>query len=166
MLKLVLHPNEALNKCLPEFDFTLNAEEIASQLVELMIKENGRGISANQAGLDYRVLAIKTEIHPATAPIVMFNPIVLNVSEEVALDYEGCLSFPGLFFKVKRPVGVQVRYLDYAQKECIIILEGIDARAFLHELDHLNGICFIDRISKMKLNIAMKKQRKINGRTK
>ena len=74
---------------------------------------------------------------------------------------EGCLSFPGLYFKVKRPSVVSVQYLDIEQKECIIKLEGLHARVFLHEYDHLQGITFDQRISKLRLEMAKKKQEKL-----
>ena len=77
-----------------------------------------------------------------------------------------CLSFPNLWLKVPRHNKITAMYLDNTGKQCIIELEGIDARCFQHELDHLNGVCFTDGISKLKLDIALRKQRKLNGRAK
>ena len=79
---------------------------------------------------------------------------------------EGCLSFPNLWLAVKRPASINAKYLDRTGKECTIELKGIDARCFLHELDHLDGVCFTDKVSKLKLAMAIKKQRKHNGRAK
>ena len=170
MLTLVKHPNEILDKYVPEFDFDnspVPAPLLELQMLELMVSENGIGLAANQIGLDARVFTMKTQLlEDVIAPFAVFNPEVISVSEEMEADYEGCLSFPNLFFKVNRPKAIVVKFLDRHKKECIIELSGIDARCFLHELDHLNGICFIDRVSKLKLDLAIKKQRKRNGRTK
>jgi peptide deformylase len=77
---------------------------------------------------------------------------------------EGCLSHPDLFLTVKRPRGIVAKYLDINAKECTIELYDIDARCFLHEYDHLNGIEFTDRVSKLKLDRAKKKRQKLNKR--
>jgi peptide deformylase len=170
MLELVTHPNDILDKCLPDFDFNdliVDPALLEAEMIELMIRENGRGISANQVGIEARVFVIapsSTEGHHI--PFALFNPTIVAISEDMESDYEGCLSFPNLFFKVNRPKSVVAEYFDKHNNKCIIELTGIDARCFLHELDHLNGICFIDRVSKLKLDLAIKKQRKRNGRTK
>ena len=99
-------------------------------------------------------------------PII--NPVIEKISEETDLRYEGCLSHPNLFLKVQRPVKLVTRFLDADAKECIIVLNNYDARVFLHEYDHLQGIEFTDRVSKLKLEMAKKKKTKrekryING---
>lgn len=170
MLKLVKHPNEILNRCLPDFDFAspiIDPSDLEVQMVQLMAYENGRGLAANQVGLEARVFVIKTEhLAEVTEPFAVFNPVVKSVSNDTSLDYEGCLSFPNLLFTVNRPNAIIAEFVDRDNNQRIIELSGIDARCFLHEMDHLNGICFTDRISKMKLDLAIKKQRKRNGRTK
>jgi peptide deformylase len=95
----------------------------------------------------------------------MFNPKVISASEELFESEEGCLSFPDLWIPVKRPIKIEAGYVDKLGKDCIITLTGIDARCFLHELDHLDGICFIEKVSPLKLAMARKKQqkRKYNG---
>jgi peptide deformylase len=168
-MKLITSPDNFLQKTLPDFDFDnpiVDPSNLEEEMIVLMAEENGIGLSANQVGIDARVFVMFPrnipEIH---TPFALFNPRVLDVSLELEDDEEGCLSFPGLFFKVKRPKSIVVEFLDRARKSYILRLEGIDARCFLHELDHLNGICFTDRISKLKLDLALKKQRKKNGRT-
>jgi peptide deformylase len=94
-----------------------------------------------------------------------FNPTILNAHGDQSGE-EGCLSFPNLFLTVNRYKKITAMYLDNAGKRCIIELEDIDARCFQHELDHLDGVCFTDGISKLKLDRALAKQRKLNGRTK
>jgi peptide deformylase len=90
----------------------------------------------------------------------MINPVIESVTINMENMPEGCLSFPGLILSVKRPRGIIVKYLDIDSKECIIELYDLDARCFLHEYDHLQGIEFIDRVSKLKLDFAKKKMRK------
>ena len=95
-------------------------------------------------------------------------PVIQKISEETDSKYEGCLSYPNLILNVKRPIKLVTQFLDADAKECIIVLEGYDARVFLHEYDHLQGIEFTDRVSKLKLGMAMKKKikrekRYING---
>ena len=170
-MKLITYPNDILKKTLPEFDFEnpiIDPKDLEEQMVILMDKENGIGLSANQVGVESRVFVMKTQhLKDVYTPFALFNPKIIAVDPEEELDEEGCLSFPGLFFKVKRSSHVVAEFFDRNGNQCIIRFDGIDARCFLHELDHLNGICFTDKISKTKLNLAIKKQRKLlNGRTK
>ena len=170
MLKLIHHPNDILKKVMPEFDFEnpiMDPLEIEEQMIKIMAENNGRGLAANQVGLEARVFVMITEnLKDVFTPFALFNPKIVAVSSEEDLDDEGCLSFPNLFFKVKRPSNIVVEFFDRNNNKCIIRLDDIDARCFLHELDHLNGVCFTDKISKLKLEMALKKQRKYNGRTK
>lgn len=170
MLKLVQYPNDVLKKVMPEFDFDnpiMDPFELEEQMVQIMLENNGRGLAANQVGLEARVFVMHTSnLKDVFTPFALFNPKIVAASTEENSDDEGCLSFPNLFFKVKRSSNLVVEFFDRSNNKCIIRLDDIDARCFLHELDHLNGICFTDKISKLKLEIALKKQRKYNGRTK
>ncbi len=170
MLKLVKHPDEILNKQLPNFDFSnpiMNPYELEEQMVRLMLESNGIGLAANQVGIEARVFVMQTSnIEEVYTPFALFNPRILEVSQEENLDEEGCLSFPDLWIKVKRPTYVLAEFFDRDNNKRIIEFKGIDARCFLHELDHLDGVCFIEKVSKLKLDLAIKKQRKINGRAK
>ena len=94
-------------------------------------------------------------------PFAVINPVILEVSDSTVLGPEGCLSYPGLVLNVKRPTKLVVQFLDIDAKECILELSDIDARCFLHEYDHLHGINFTDRVSKLKLDMAKKKQKKL-----
>ena len=171
MLKLITHPNPILDKTLPDFDFQnpiMDPRELEEQMVILMDKSHGIGLAANQVGVEARVFVMKTsKLDGVYTPFALFNPKIIVTDPEVDLGEEGCLSFPGLFFKIKRPSHVVTEFFDRDGNQCIIRFDGIDARCFLHELDHLNGTCFTSKISKTKLNLALKKQRKYkNGRTK
>ena len=159
-MKLIKSPDPILKQIAEDWNFELDqtAEQVESEMIQLMRANNGRGLAANQVGLLKRVFVIQLEGEiSATA---MFNPRVISQSEELVVGEEGCLSFPDLWLEVKRPKTINAVYLDKQGKECTITLTGIDAKCFLHELDHLNGICFTDKISVLKLAMAKKQQQK------
>ena len=156
-MELIKAPNEFLEKQVKPFDFeNMDAEKISKDMIDTMLKYKGIGLASNQVGLDAQIFVMGEE-----NPITVINPIITEVGPERVEMEEGWLSFPGLYFKVKRPAVVSVQYLDTKQKECIIKLEGFHARVFLHEYDHLQGITFDQRVSKLRLEMAKKKQEKL-----
>ena len=159
MMKLVKFPDPILKqKAVPwDFEKDLNAKELEVDMVQLMIESNGIGLAANQVGLLKRVFAIHLKDQ---VPFCMFNPGILVGDNAKVLGKEGCLSFPDLFLRVPRDNKITAMYLDRQGNKRIIELEGIDARCFQHELDHLDGICFTDNISPLKLALAKKKLQK------
>lgn len=159
---LRLEGDPLLTQKLQPYEFDTDASAIEQRMIELMDKHYGLGIAANQVGFDRRVVVIQPKGQEAFA---LFNPEITEGSGEYENE-EGCLSFPGLFIKVKRFENVTVKYVDKLQKECTIKLTGMDAKCIQHEIDHLDGICFITRVSRLKLDLARKRQRKLNGRTK
>ena len=157
-------PDPILYQRLEDYDFNCNmdAHEIERVMIAIMENECGIGISANQVGFDRRVIVIQPK---GQIPFALFNPVIIDRQNE-CLDEEGCLSFPGLFMQIKRSQTVTAKYLDKDAKECTITLSGMDAKCLQHEIDHLDGICFTRHVSKMKLDLARKRQRKLlNGRT-
>lgn len=168
MLELVKSPNLWLDKKVDLFSFNfLNAAEVSKQMQSLMLKEGGIGLSANQVALDAQIFVMKTHLLKNNSILTVINPEILQVSDEIEDMPEGCLSHPGLFLNVKRPKHIVVKFLDIDAQECIIELIDLDARCFLHEYDHLQGIEFTDRVSKLKLDRAIKKRNKkrktVNG---
>ena len=156
-MELIKAPNEFLEKQVAPFNFdTMDADKISKEMIEMMLKYKGVGLASNQVGIDAQIFVMGEE-----NPITVINPMVTEVGTEKIEMEEGCLSFPGLYMKVKRPSVVSVQYLDTKQKECIIKLEGFHARVFLHEYDHLQGITFDQRVSKLRLDMAKKKQQKV-----
>lgn len=143
-----------------EWDFNnspANIKDIESEITRLLEEEGGIGFAANQAGLAYRVFAMKIDDEVR----FYYNPEILLSSEDQQVSMEeGCLSFPELFIKVKRPQYIKVRYQDSDSFWHEEDLDGISARCFQHELDHLDGICFTDRVSKLTLDMAKKKRAK------
>ena len=164
-MKLVLAPNTVLKQRAEDwnFDVDTDAAELEVDMVMTMVTSKGIGLAANQVGILKRVFAIKLTDQ---VPFCMFNPVIIKHETELEDESEGCLSFPNLFLKVKRYSSITAEYFDRQGKKRIIELEGLDARCFQHELDHLDGVCFTDVISPLKLAMAVKKQRKLNGRTK
>lgn len=164
MMNLIQSPDPILQQKTIPWDFNqhINANVIEREMLETMKASNGIGLAANQVGLDRSVFVMRLK---DGREIGFFNPAILYAEGEQTGE-EGCLSFPNLFLTVKRYEKLTAMYLDNTGKRCIIELEGIDARCFQHELDHLNGICFTDGMSKFKLDRALQKQRKLNGRTK
>ena len=164
-MELIKHPNEWLEKKIKPFDWeNLDSEKIEQEMVSIMEDNKGIGLAANQVGLDARVVTILPKnIKGITKSFAIIDPTIEQISLNKIEDVEGCLSFPKLWLKVRRPDKVTVKFLDSKQKECIMDFSGYDARCFLHEYDHLEGITFVSplRVSKLRLDMAIKKQQKI-----
>jgi peptide deformylase len=169
-MKLVKSPDPWLERMVDPFDYdTMDAASIAEEMIATMLQEGGIGLSANQVALNAQIFVMKPHLLEDNSPFAIINPSILEVSSDLELMPEGCLSHPELFLTVKRPKGIVAKYFDINAKECIIELYDLDARCFLHEYDHLQGIEFVDRVSKVKLDLARKKQQKVRkkyGRTK
>ena len=165
-MELIYAPSDWLQKKVQSFDFDkTNAVETAQKMVDIMGNNRGIGLSANQVGLDAQIFVMQPTRHKEIKdPFAVINPVVQKISEETSLEYEGCLSYPNLILKISRPSKLVASFLDADAKECIIELDGYDARCFLHEYDHLQGIDFTDRVSKLKLDMAKKKKEKLEKR--
>ena len=170
-MQLVKAPSHMLETPVSRFDFEqMHPAPVALDMIDVMTKEGGLGISANQVGFPYQIFVMKTVLNKKYGDVtVVMNPIIKGLSKEIELGVEGCLSHPGLFLKVKRPISCIVEFdtLTSDYKNVIHVeakYDDIDARVFLHEYDHLHGIQFIDRVSKLKLQMAEKKRIK-HGRT-
>ena len=173
-MELVLAPDGRLETKLERFDFELmHPAPVAIDMINLMQKHSGLGLSANQVGFPMQIFVMKALLNKKHGdPVVVMNPVIKGLSEEIEAGVEGCLSHPELILKVRRPVSVMVEFdtLTSDMKDVIHMeakYDDIDARIFLHEYDHLYGIQFIDRVSKLKLDMAEKKRRKkgkkVNG---
>ena len=124
--------------------YNLDRHHLSRVLIDNMIHHNGIGISANQIGIWERAFAMVKDIENNEV-MVCFNPrIVKSYSEEVEME-EGCLSYPELFLKVKRPDKIVVKYEDEDKKTHKMKLEGLASRVFQHEYDHMEGIDFTQR---------------------
>ena len=124
--------------------YNLDRHHLSRVLIDNMIHHEGIGISANQIGIWERAFAMVRDLENNEV-IVCFNPrIIKSYSEEVEME-EGCLSYPELFLKVKRPDKIIVKYEDEDKKTHKIKLEGLASRVFQHEYDHMEGIDFTQR---------------------
>ena len=151
------HPS--LHKALPDFDFDnapINPNDFASSLVETCKSQNGLGLSANQCGFEHRVFVMGAE----NDYIACYNPKLISVEGESHME-EGCLTFPLLMMKVTRPKKIKVEYQDFTGVKREAIFDGISARVFLHELDHMNGIVYTSRVKPLAFQFGLKKLEKI-----
>ena len=116
---------------------------LIDDMIETMHKYNGVGLAAVQVGVLKRVIVI--DLYDDKGPIVLINPVILKTKGEQEVD-EGCLSFPNQFAKVKRPEEVTAEYMDREGKRMRVKAKELLAQAICHEVDHLNGEVFIDKI--------------------
>ena len=159
MYQLVEEASKVLRVPPLEFDFenpTHDPKEVEEKLAEAMERFGGIGLSANQVGLDVRMFVMRTQ----DGIQAFFNPELTRISQETDLLKEGCLSFPDIYLMIKRSKVVEMKYFDANGEEHLITLEGLGARCVQHEIDHLNGIVFLQRASKLKLERALKSRPK------
>ena len=159
ILEIIELPNPLLKKKSKAIDvINDDIKKLAFDMLETMYDAPGVGLAAPQVGILKRLIVLDPyhEDNPDNA-IVMVNPEILESSEEEVLCPEGCLSVPEYQSEVKRPKSVKVKWLDLNGVEHIEILDDYFARVVQHEVDHLNGVLFIDRISRLKRNMVNKK---------
>ena len=155
-LNLVEPENEVMHKAPQPFNFEADgnsAQNIANVLFERMKQLGGVGLSANQVGLDMRVFVMGL----GETKIAVFNPIIIKYSNTEELFNEGCLSYPGIMLAINRPTKITATYQDETGKFIEQEFNGLTARIFQHEYDHMNGTDFTGRVSKFKLDYAKKK---------
>lgn len=144
VLEIKKYPNPILRKKSEEIkEITPEIKELVFNMKETMEKNQGVGLSAPQVGVSKRIIIVDTP----EGPKEFINPKFFKKSKETELGEEGCLSFPRLFLKIKRSKEVLVKAKDIDGKDLGVEANGILARIFQHEIDHLDGILFIDKIS-------------------
>ena len=149
---LLLH--HRINSC----SHKLDRKKLAKKLIENMLHHKGVGLSANQIGIWERVFCMMRNEEEI---IVCFNPrIIKSYKKEIEME-EGCLSYPGIWLKVRRPEGIEVTYEDAKGELQEKAMFGLEARIFQHEYDHMEGTDFTKRVSKLKLDLAKKRLRKV-----
>jgi peptide deformylase len=161
MFKLHYEPSTILHNPVEQFNFDVDPVKLEKDMIEVMLTHRGVGLAANQIGLNARVFVMGSyTINGFIEPRIFINPHITEVSEETKLDKEGCLSFPNLFLNINRPTWIKAVFQDTNQNWIEMRADGYMAKCFQHEYDHLSGICFTDRVGKLKLDMAMKKLRK------
>jgi len=160
-MNLVKSTDPILRKELADVDLKnpgFDPKELKEQMTELMVSKRGLGLSACQVGLDHKLFIIGENKENC---MMFINPEVISVSEETELDVEGCLSFPDMFIRLARPKQVEAKWYDEELKEQSGSFEGYTARCFLHEFDHLYGVVYKDKVSRLKWDRARTKKDKI-----
>jgi len=132
----------------------VDPEKLSTQLIENMIHHKGFGLSANQIGIPVTVFAMRMDEHA----LVVFNPEILEWSEDTTYMREGCLSFPGLWVAIERAKTVAVKFQAHNKEEQAGSMTDLSARIFQHESEHMDGDLFIDKVNKFKLKSAMRKR--------
>lgn len=134
------------------------------KMLSTMYDAPGIGLAANQVNLLNRVLVMdlsRKDENEEASPICMANPEIIWESEEMSTMEEGCLSIPQQYAEVERPAIVRVKYLDYDGKEAELEATGLLSHCVQHEIDHLNGVLFIDYLSSLKRNMIVRKVEKM-----
>jgi peptide deformylase len=155
---LVANTDPILRQETPRFNFSdppMDPHELAHTLAQTMIKNDGMGLAAPQIGLPYRVFVVM-----ANPILCCFNPRIVDESEDTLLMEEGCLSYPGLYVKIRRPQVIRIRYTRPDGETVTEQYQDLTARVMQHELDHLDGICHLNRANKIHLDQARTRMKK------
>ena len=157
--RIITVPDPILRKkSEPVNDIDKDIKKLMNDMLETMYDAPGIGLAAIQIGIPKRIVVMDVSKEPnKKEPIYFVNPQITWKSDTKASYEEGCLSIPNQFAKIERPEKCNVKYLDYHGAEKEIKAEGLLATCIQHEIDHLNGILFIDYLSKLKKNIIIKK---------
>ena len=157
--KIVIEPDPILRKkseTLEKVDDELRV--LLDDMLETMYAAPGIGLAAVQIGILKRLIVIDiSKDKEKKNPIFLINPEIISKSKNTSIYEEGCLSLPGHFAEIERPEECQIKYIDYDGKKKEIKANGLLATCIQHEIDHLNGILFIDYLSKLKKDMIVKK---------
>ncbi len=159
-VKIILtEPNKILRQISKPIEGVGIVEQnLMCDMLETMYAANGIGLAAIQIGIPKRIIVIDiSKDENKKEPIYFVNPTVKNKNSEKATYEEGCLSVPDQFAEIERPNRCEVEYLDYNGKKQLLKAEGLLATCIQHEMDHLEGILFIDYLSKLKKSMIIKK---------
>ena len=161
---IIIEPDPILRKkseMLETVDDELRA--LLDDMLETMYAAPGIGLAAVQVGILKRLIVIDiSKDKEKKNPLFLINPEIISLSKKTSVHEEGCLSLPGHFAEIERPAECQIKFIDYNGKEKKLKADGLLATCIQHEVDHLNGILFIDYLSKLKRDIILKKLSKQN----
>lgn len=153
VLRKVSSPIENINGSLVKFLKDMN---------ETMLAARGLGLAANQIGKTVRAFAIDmNQFDVLDEPRIIINPEVMETGGEIVTGEEGCLSFPGLYQMIERPTKITIKSVNLDGKEYYFDAQGLVARVILHEIDHLDGVLFIDKLSSAQRNLIKSKLKRI-----
>jgi len=163
VLPIILAPDPVLKrKCAAVEHVDDAVRRLMDDLLETMYAAPGVGLAAPQTGVLKRVIVVDISgPEDARAPLMMANPEIIEASAEATPREEGCLSFPDHYAEVTRPDRVRVRYLDHENEIREIEADGLLSTCVQHEMDHLDGVLFVDRLSMVKRGIILRKMTKL-----
>lgn len=156
-LNLVSSDDPVLTMSMPEIGDDIDLTQLSKDMFLIMWSNGGIGLAAPQVGMAVRMFVMGSQSGPN---YVCINPEVLDCGESTKNGLEGCLSFPKLWLNIKRPTWVQARYRTLNGEVVEQRFEGLMARCYLHELDHLNGKVFTSYAGKLSLKMALARQKK------
>ena len=162
---IITEPNQLLRQVSKPVEAVGNDErQLMDDMLETMYAANGIGLAAIQIGVPKRIIVMDlSKDDKMKEPRYFVNPVIKNKDSLKATYEEGCLSVPNQFAEIDRPKNCEVEYLDYNGKKKILKAEGLLATCIQHEIDHLEGILFIDYLSKLKKSMIIKKLSKIKS---
>ena len=161
--KILTEPNKLLRQVSEPVNKVGDEErKLMDDMLDTMYDAPGIGLAAIQIGVPKRIIVMDiSRDEDKKEPMYFVNPIIINKNEEKAKYEEGCLSVPDQFAEIERPNTCEVEFLDYDGKKQLLKADGLLATCIQHEMDHLEGILFIDYLSKLKKSMIIKKLSKI-----
>ena len=163
--KILTEPNKLLRQISKTVEKVKDEErKLMDDMLDTMYAANGIGLAAIQIGIPKRIIVIDiSKKEDEKKPMFFVNPVILKKNDEKATYEEGCLSVPNQFAEIDRPSKCEVEYLDYDGKKKFLKADGLLATCIQHEMDHLEGILFIDYLSKLKRSMIIKKLSKLKS---
>ena len=163
---IITEPNQILRqKSKPVDKVGQEEQQLMDDMLETMYHANGIGLAAIQIGIPKRIIVLDiSKNEEKKNPMYFVNPVINNKDSENSTYEEGCLSVPNYFAEVERPKKCEIKYLDYNGKKKFLKIDGLLATCIQHEMDHLEGILFIDYLSKLKKTMIVKKLSKQKDR--
>ena len=160
---ILTEPNKLLRQVSKSVDKVSDKErELMDDMLDTMYDAPGIGLAAIQIGVPKRIIVMDvSRDEDKKEPMYFVNPVIKNKNKEKAKYEEGCLSVPDQFAEIERPNACEIEYLDYHGKKQLLKADGLLATCIQHEMDHLEGILFIDYLSKLKKSMIIKKLSKI-----
>ena len=156
---ILTEPNKILRQISKSVEGVgIQEKKIMDDMLDTMYAANGIGLAAIQIGIPKRIIVMDiSKDENKKEPMYFVNPVIKNKNSEKAIYEEGCLSVPEQFAEIERPNACEVEYLDYNGKKKLLKTDGLLATCIQHEIDHLEGILFIDYLSKLKKSMIIKK---------
>ena len=164
--QILIEPNKFLRQISkPVEKVTKDEQNLMDDMLDTMYAANGIGLAAIQIGVPKRIIVMDlSKDSEKKDPKYFVNPVIKSKNLEKSIYEEGCLSVPDQFAEIERPKKIEIEYLDYHGEKKLLKAEGLLATCIQHEMDHLEGILFIDYLSKLKKSMIIKKLSKLKNK--